>query len=68
MMVSILIYGLKNQDRRFFPEPKTQNPEPIHQLPGRPPQAAFVPGAEDLLAFFHEPGVLALGAGRSWGG
>jgi len=24
---------------------------------------AFVPGADDLLAFFHEPGVLALGAG-----
>jgi hypothetical protein len=30
---------------------------------GGPLVAAFVPGANDLLAFFHEPGVLALGAG-----
>ena len=29
--------------------------------------AACVPGAEDLLAFFHEPGVLALGAGAVLG-
>lgn len=46
----------------FLPETGNWKPSLINSRGGLL-KAAFIPGAEDLLAFFHEPGVLALGAG-----
>ena len=46
-----------------LPLQKTENRKQSLPSRGGLLVGAFVPGADDLLAFFHEPGVLALGAG-----
>ena len=51
----------------FYRKPKTGNRKPSLSSRGGRLKAAFVPGAEDFLAFFHQPGVLALGAGHFLG-